>query len=109
MLKDGDCLEVQETEIQDGKVGEAGAVFAFMGWLTCRDEVSGPFSARHEASEAARLAGKFCEWQGWKIENEDWHRHIKPYREHNAPFDSTGIEPLVESAPKHDGRLKEQE
>jgi hypothetical protein len=73
--------EAWKKSLQDGKVGEAGAVFAVLGWLTSREEVSGPFSAKHEASQAAELAGKFCKMQGWEITDERWHRHIKPYSE----------------------------
>ncbi len=75
------CYEAWKKSLQDGKVGEAGAIYAFMGWLTSRYEVSGPFSAKHEASQAAELVGKFCKMQGWDITDERWHRHIKPYDE----------------------------
>ncbi len=75
------CYEAWNRSLQDGKVGEAGAIFAFMGWLTSRNEVSGPFSARHEASQAANLVAWFCETQGWEIKDDNWHRHIKPYKE----------------------------
>jgi len=43
----------------------AGVVYHLMGWLTSRDEVSGPFSSRHNASQAAELAGAYCKEQGW--------------------------------------------
>lgn len=45
----------------------SGAIYAFMGWLTTRDAVAGPFSGRHEASSAAELVGAFCSAQGWDI------------------------------------------
>jgi hypothetical protein len=73
--------EAWKKSLQDGKVGEAGALYAFMGWLTSRDTVSGPFSAHHEASEGAQLVAKFCKMQGWDITDDRWHRHIKPYKE----------------------------
>jgi hypothetical protein len=57
------------------------AITAFMGWLTSRDEVVGPFSSRHEASEAAQLLKKFCEAQGWHAGNERFHRQINLLRE----------------------------
>lgn len=79
----------QEDVIPDGKVGEAGALYAFMGWLTSRDPVSGPFSARHKAGQAAELVGQFCKMQGWELDDPvNWHRHIKPYRE-DAPQNAT--------------------
>ncbi len=81
-----DCLEEKKPLIEDGKVGEAGAVFALMGWLTSRDEVSGPFSGRHNAGEGARLAGMFCESQGWDITDDSWHRRLKPYPDGMAPI-----------------------
>ncbi len=79
--------EAWKKSLQDGKVGEAGAIYAFMGWLTSRYEVSGPFSAKHNASQAAELVAKFCKMQGWEITDNYWHRHIKPYDE------SVGREP----------------
>jgi hypothetical protein len=51
------------------KPGEAEAITAFMGWLTSRDEVVGPFSAHHDASQAAQLVGTFCQAQGWTIDD----------------------------------------
>ena len=42
-----------------------GAILAFMGWLTTREDKAGPFSGRDNASEAAELVGDFCEAQGW--------------------------------------------
>lgn len=73
--------EAWKQSLQDGKVGEAGAVYAFMGWLTSRKPVSGPFSSHHEASEAARLVDTFCKMQGWEITDDSWYRHLKPYVE----------------------------
>jgi hypothetical protein len=60
---------------------EAGALFAFMGWLTSRDEVSGPFSSHHEASQAAQLVGQFIRMQGWQEPPDGWWHSIKPYTE----------------------------
>jgi hypothetical protein len=82
--------------IPDGKMNAAAACYSFMGWLTCRDEVSGPFSSRHNAGEAARLVEKFCAWQDWKIEDERWFDHIKPYQEHNKPIKYRPILPHEE-------------
>jgi hypothetical protein len=57
------------------------AVLAFAGWLTSRDEVSGPFSARHNAAEMARLTGMFCDAQGWKVDDAVYFEQIKRLKE----------------------------
>jgi hypothetical protein len=61
--------------------GEAGALFAFMGWLTSRKQVSGPFSSHHEAGQAAQLIRQFVDMQGWPDPPENWHHSIKPFDE----------------------------
>jgi hypothetical protein len=61
--------------------GEAGALFAFMGWLTSRKEVSGPFSGHHEAGQGAHLVGEFIRMQGWQEPPDGWWHSIKPYTE----------------------------
>jgi hypothetical protein len=61
--------------------GEAGALYAFMGWLTSRKEVSGPFSGHHEASQGAHLVGEFIKMQGWQEPPDGWWHCIKPYTE----------------------------
>jgi hypothetical protein len=61
--------------------GEAGALFAFMGWLTSRKEVSGPFSGHHEAGQGAHLVGEFIRMQGWQEPPDGWWHCIKPYTE----------------------------
>lgn len=43
----------------------SGVVYHFLGWLTSREQVSGPFSGSHNASQAAELASAYCEEQGW--------------------------------------------
>ncbi len=58
-------------------VDPAIALTAFMGWLTSRDEVAGPFSARHEAGQAVLLVKKFCQSQGWEIDDKKYFRQIK--------------------------------
>lgn len=55
------------------------AITAFMGWLTSRDEVSGPFSSRH--SPEVELLKQFCEAQGWHASNERFHQQIKLLKE----------------------------
>jgi hypothetical protein len=72
-------LEIDNMVNTDQRVGEAGALYAFMGWLTARQKVSGPFSAHHLAGEAAELVDEFCKSQGWEIEDEQWHTHLKSY------------------------------
>jgi hypothetical protein len=61
--------------------GEAGALFAFMGWLTTRKQVSGPFSSHHEAGQAAQLIRQFVDMQCWPDPPENWHHSIKPFDE----------------------------
>jgi len=63
---------------------EALALTAFMGWLTSRDEVTEPLSARHEAGQAARLVGEFCDAQGWKIDDAQFEKDIRDLK-HKYP------------------------
>ena len=91
--------------LPDGKMNAAEACYSFMGWLTCRDEVSGPFSSRHNANEAARLVEKFCAWQDWKIEDGRWFDHIKPYQEHNEPIEYRPVLP-AEEIQAHEQRIQ---
>lgn len=55
------------------------ALFGFMGWLTSREQVSGPFSANHNAKQAADLVQQFCESQGWEVKSENWVDKLKDY------------------------------
>jgi hypothetical protein len=64
---------------RDARVGEAGALFAFMGWLTSRSQESGPFSGHHGASQAAELVGEFCKSQGWEITDDYWFKRLRDY------------------------------
>lgn len=57
------------------------AITAFVGWLTSREEVSGPFSFRHEAGNPVQLVKQFCEAQGWHASNERFHQQIKLLKE----------------------------
>ena len=52
------------------------ALTAFMGWLTSQDEIAGPFSAYHNAGQAVELIRKFCDAQGWKIDDTIFLEHI---------------------------------
>ena len=54
------------------------ALFAFMGWLTSSDFVSGPFSSRHSASQAAELVGLYYKQQGWSEPRDNWADYITP-------------------------------
>lgn len=67
---------------------QAEALYAFMAWLTCREERSGPFSSRDNAAQGVELVVKFCGSQGWDIiperddcNNKDnlWVEDLKPY------------------------------
>jgi hypothetical protein len=65
--------------------GEAGALYAFMGWLTTREQEAGPFSAHHNAGEACELIAQFIKMQGWPNPPDGWHHAIKPYIEAEDP------------------------
>jgi hypothetical protein len=65
-------------EVSNQEFG-AIALYAFMGWLTSRTQVSGPFSALHSASAAAELVNEFCKSQDWEIKSEDWLKYLKDY------------------------------
>lgn len=54
------------------------ALFAFMGWLTTRDEVSGPFSSGNNAAQAAELVAEYCRRQGWEEPRKGWGDLIVP-------------------------------
>lgn len=56
------------------KLNGAEAVFGFMGWLTSRRAVSGPFSSAHDASQAAELADEFCKVNRLRIGDEGWYK-----------------------------------
>ena len=61
----------------DTEITASEALYGFMGWLTSRDEVSGPFSAKHEAASAAELVHKFCEANKLTEPTEDGLRNAK--------------------------------
>jgi hypothetical protein len=75
-------------EIKHVQVEPYTAILAFAGWLTSRDEVTGPFSARHDAGQMARLTGMFCDAQGWKVDDAVYSEQIKLLKE-NYPDSST--------------------
>lgn len=60
-------------------VSPSEALFAFMGWLTGREETSGPFSSAHEVPPAPDLVGAFCESQGFAEPRDGWADRLKPY------------------------------
>ena len=66
------------------KLNGAEAVFGFMGWLTSRVDVSGPFSGCHNAAEAAELCAEFCKANGLVVK-----RNSKFYRILKHPTDKT--------------------
>ncbi|HEX3643822.1 MAG TPA: hypothetical protein VHV10_21235, partial [Ktedonobacteraceae bacterium] len=63
----------------DADIDPDTAITAFMGWLTSRDEVVGPFSSRHDPS--VELIKQFCEAQDWHASNERFHQQIKLLKE----------------------------
>jgi hypothetical protein len=66
-------------EYNQSQIDPDTAITAFMGWLTSRDEVVGPFSSRHDPS--VDLIKQFCEAQGWHASNERFHQQIKLLKE----------------------------
>ena len=71
---------------------QAEALYAFMGWMTTREEESGPFGGNNNCAPAAELVSRFCESQGWEIlpdkRDDDgnieniWTDDLKPYPEY---------------------------
>jgi hypothetical protein len=64
------------------RIGEAGAIYAFMGWLTSRTEISGPFGGALECSDVVPLITAFCKSQGWEADLEadpHWYKRLLPY------------------------------
>jgi len=66
----------------DDRVDPATALFAFAGWLTSREEVSGPFSARHDAAGMVELVKAFCQAQAWNVDDAKYEWQIKELRRH---------------------------
>ena len=58
-------------------IGEAGAVYAFMGWLLIQDEIASTLSVQ----QASSLVKEYCKAQGWSEPPDGWQRYIKPCRE----------------------------
>ena len=54
------------------------ALFAFMGWMTCRDEAVS-FGASKDAAPAVKLISEFIKSQGWQEPRDHWTDHLKPY------------------------------
>lgn len=70
---------------EENTTGPAAALYGFMGWLTSRDEESGPFSGwGGGAQQAAVLVKAFCESQGFAPPPDDFHKHLKPYPAHRV-------------------------
>jgi hypothetical protein len=54
-------------------------LYAFAGWLTSREERSGPFNRHNDAAQAATLVRRFCESQGYEAPRDDFPTRFKPY------------------------------
>lgn len=61
----------------EGTIGEAGAVYAFMGWLLTQQDFANLLSAQ----QASSLVKQYCVSQGWTEPPDGWYEHIKPCRE----------------------------
>ncbi len=66
----------------DDRVDPATALLAFAGWLTSREEVSGPFSSRHDAASMVELVKAFCQAQAWDVNDAKYEWQIKELRRH---------------------------
>lgn len=53
------------------------ALFLFMGWLTTREQVAGPFSSHHDAGEARDLVAEYYKGQGWTEPREGWENIVE--------------------------------
>jgi hypothetical protein len=82
-------------------VSPADAIFAFAGWLTSRGERVGPFSRYDDAAPMARLAGAFCDFQGWEVSEQ------YPYTFAMPP--DGGLHPKVERWPAEAGGARGEE
>src|SRR5205807_1306754 len=58
-------------------IDPAEALFAFAGWLSSRKETTGKLSVHDDASQIAKLVGRFCEAQGWAMDEEHYYDVIK--------------------------------
>jgi len=58
-------------------IDPAEALFAFAGWLSSREETTGKLSAHDDASQIAKLVGRFCDAQGWDIDEEHYESVIR--------------------------------
>ena len=68
----------------DAEMRPSEAVLMFGAWLTTRDEVAGPFSGHHDASQMAELVAEYAKRQGWLPVRDDWLRSA-----------SASVEPVV--------------
>ena len=60
----------------DDKLSASEAVFGLFGWLTTREK-SVTFGAKHDASIAAELAGKFCNANDLNEPRKHWNDNLK--------------------------------
>jgi hypothetical protein len=75
----GDMPNPAPSQPEEGTAHPHAALLGFMGWLTSRDPVVGPFSARHGATEAAELVAEFAKSQGWPELPDDWTKQLRDY------------------------------
>jgi hypothetical protein len=83
--RQADCIDrVIRAAARDKKLKltaeEAGAIYAFMGWLTTREKKAGPFSGHDEASEAADLVADFCKANGFDTHLSEFEPVIKSWK-----------------------------
>jgi hypothetical protein len=57
-----------EHDTQPLAVTPASAVASFMEWLQSRQERTGPFSAHYNAEAGNALVKRFCDAQGWTLD-----------------------------------------
>jgi hypothetical protein len=65
-------------ENKESTVSPSEALYAFMGWLTTRNNPV-TFSGSHDAGEAVNLIKQFTDSQGWGEPRDHWDKNIKSY------------------------------
>lgn len=62
---------LQDNDTQPlAEINPASAVAAFVEWLQSREERTGPFSVHYNAEAGNALVKRFCDAQGWTIEDK---------------------------------------
>jgi len=76
---DREVYEGFKVLVDGNPISPSEALYGFMGWLTSRQEISGPFCGRYEAGHAAVLVNEFCKSQGF---SDPRHNFIKVFKDY---------------------------